>query len=56
MGSFFSNIFSSLFGGNDPEAVRKRMLKNIAKNLQKTKYHFYKASSHEADPSLAKFF
>ncbi|MCR5218579.1 DUF5312 family protein [Treponema sp.] len=56
MSSFFSNLFSSLFGGNDPEAQKKRILKNIAKSLQKTKYHFYKSGSHEAEPALAKFF
>jgi len=56
MSSFFSNLFASLFGGNDPEAQKKRILKNIAKNLQKTKFRFYKSGSHEAEPGLAKFF
>ncbi len=56
MANFLSNIFSSLFGGNDPDSQRKRILKNIAKNLSKTKYHFYKPSAHEAEPGLAKFF
>ena len=56
MANFLSNIFSSLFGGNDPEAQRKRVLKGIAKNLSKTKHSFFKFSSHEAEPALAKFF
>lgn len=55
-GNFFQNLIESLFGGNDPEAIKRRMLKNIAKNLSKTKYHFYKQSSHEADPTFAKYF
>lgn len=56
MGSFFSNLLSAILGSNDPEAQKKRSLKNIAKSLQKTKYRFYKSSSHEAEPALAKFF
>lgn len=54
--NFFQDLISSIFGGGDPEAVKKRMLKNIAKNLQKSKFHFYKPSSHEVDATLAKFF
>lgn len=54
--NFFSKLFTSLFASNDPEAQKKRMLKNIAKDLSKTKFHFYKASSHEVLPALGKFF
>ncbi|MFA6938548.1 MAG: DUF5312 family protein [Treponema sp.] len=53
---FFQKLFSSLFSGNDPEISKKRLLKSIAKSLSKSKFHFYKASSHEAEPSMAKFF
>lgn len=55
-GSFIKELFSSFFGGSDPEAQKKKALKNIAKTLSKTKYKFYKASSNELDPSFAKFF
>ncbi len=55
-GSFFQNIIDSFFGGDDALAIKRRILKKTAKNLSKTKYHFYKAGSHEIDPSLAKFF
>ncbi len=55
-GNFFQNVIASLLGGNDPEAIKKRMLKNIAKNLSKTKFHFYKYSSDTIDISLPKFF
>lgn len=56
MSIFFQNLLNSLFAGNDPEALKKRALRNISKNLLKTKYRFYKPGTHEADPSLAKFF
>ncbi len=54
--NFFSNLISQLFGGNTAEAIKKKQLKSIAKDLSKTKFHFYKYSTNTADPSLAKFF
>ncbi len=54
--SFFSRVFASLFSGKDPEAEKKRRLKTIAKNLSKTHYKFYKASSDQVLPSFGKFF
>ena len=53
--NFFLKLFNSIFGGNDPEAIKKKQLKNISKNLMRTKYKFYRFTSHEVDPSLAKF-
>lgn len=55
-GNFIQNIITSLFSGGDDNAIKRKMLKRIAKNLSKTKYHFYKPSSHEIDPNFAKFF
>lgn len=55
-GNFFQNLIDSLFGGNDPEAAKKRQLKSIWKTLSKSKYHFYKNSAHEVDPAFAKYF
>ena len=55
-GNFIQNILASVLGGNDANAVKKRMLKKIAKDLSKTKFHFYKPGSHEIDASMAKFF
>lgn len=52
--NFFSKIVSMLFSSNDPEAKKKKRLKAIAKDLSKSKYHFYK--NDEAMPSLAKLF
>ncbi len=53
---FFQRIFGSLFGGNDPEAEKKRLLKSIAKDLSRTRFKFYKAGSNEVLPQLGKFF
>lgn len=47
-GNFFQSLLSSLFKGNNPEAEKKKKLKNLAKNIAKSKYHaFYKPSSGE---------
>ncbi|MBR7079266.1 MAG: hypothetical protein IKI40_01955 [Treponema sp.] len=53
--NFFQNIISSIFGSNDPEVLKKKQLKNIAKDLSKSKYHFYKYNVNQVDPSFAKF-
>jgi hypothetical protein len=52
---FFQQLFASLFGGNDPEAEKKRLLRSISKELSKTKYHFYKYGSNEVEPALPKY-
>ncbi|MDE7291132.1 MAG: hypothetical protein K2N58_03700 [Treponemataceae bacterium] len=50
---FFAKLLSSFFGSNDSDAEKKRKIKAIAKNLSKSKYHFFK--NDEAQPALAKF-
>ncbi|MCR5723824.1 MAG: DUF5312 family protein [Treponema sp.] len=55
-GSFLDKLFGSLFGGNDPDAAKKRQLKAIAKNLAHSKYKFYKTGSDQVLPSFGKFF
>lgn len=55
-GNFFQSMIASLFSGGDDNAIKRKMLKRIAKNLSKTKYHFYRPSNHEVDPTFAKFF
>ncbi len=55
-GNFISQIIKSVFSSSDPEASKRKALKNIAKNLQKGKYHYFKYSSHEVEPAVAKFF
>lgn len=55
-GNFFQDILTSIFNSSNSEVLKKRMLKKAAKDLSKSKYHFYKYSSHEVDISFAKFF
>ncbi len=55
-GNIISDLFSSIFSAKDPEAAKKKLLKSISKELSKCKYHYYKASSHEVQPSMAKTF
>lgn len=55
-GNFFQNLFSQMFGGNDPEAIKRRQLKNIAKDYSKTKNHFYRYNGNMAMPAMANFF
>ena len=46
--SFFQSLISSLFKSSNPEAEKKRRLKNLAKTISKTKYHsFYRPISGE---------
>ena len=46
--SFFQSLLSSLFKSSNPEAEKKRRLKNLAKTISKTKYHsFYRPTSGE---------
>ena len=54
--SFFHKLLDSLIGGKDVDAARKKQLKNIAKNLSKTKFKFYKPGSDQALPTMGKFF
>lgn len=50
--SFFARLISSIFKSDDPDAEKKRRIKQIAKSLSKAKYHFYK--NDEVLPSFAK--
>ncbi len=53
--SFFHSLFASFFKSSNPEAEKKRKLKNIAKTFSKTKYHsFYKPGSGEMQGAFGK--
>jgi hypothetical protein len=54
--NFLQRIFSFIFSGDDPEKEKRRLLKDIARELKKQKYKFYKPKTEEALPGLAKFF
>lgn len=55
-GGFFQKLIGIFTGGDDPEREKKRLLKDIAKELKKQKYKFYKPKTREALPGLAKWF
>jgi len=53
---FFQRILS-LFGGiGDPDSEKKKILKSVAKDLNRSRYKFYKPKGQEALPGLAKVF
>lgn len=54
--NFFQKLFSSFFKSSDPQAEKKRLLKAIAKQIGKSKFKFYKASSGEVLSGFAKYF
>lgn len=55
--NFFYALLSKIFETSDPEVIKKRKLKSIAKALSKSRFNkFYKAGSGEALPQFAKFF
>jgi hypothetical protein len=53
--SFFERIIALILRSEDPEREKRRLLKQIAKDLKKQRYKFYKPKGFEAQPSLAKF-
>ncbi|MFP4383765.1 MAG: DUF5312 family protein [Spirochaetia bacterium] len=54
--SIIDKIINIFFRSSDQEREKKRLLKQIGKNLKKSKYKFFKPRSGEALPGLAKFF
>ncbi|MDR2500376.1 MAG: DUF5312 family protein [Treponema sp.] len=57
MGLFFSKLWHLFSHQTDSEAIRKRVLKTIVKNINSNRYSkFYKAKLDEAEPALGKFF
>ena len=54
--SGFLQKILGLFGMGGADADKKRLLKNIGKDLSRSRYKFYKPKSAEALPGLARFF
>ncbi len=54
--TLFERIVSLIFRSNNPEKEKRRLLKNIAKELKRNKYKFYNPKGKQALPGLAKFF
>ncbi len=54
---FLDSILALFSGGNDLESGKKRLLKQMLKDLSKNKYSkFYRAKEEEVTPVFAKFF
>ncbi len=53
---FFDRILSIFMGSDDPEREKRRLMKQLGKELQRQKYKFYKPRSSEALPGLARLF
>lgn len=53
--SFFNRFFGSIFASNDPEVKKKKKLRSINKELNKSKYHAY-FKNDEVLPPFAKLF
>jgi len=55
--SFFARIIKLFFRHDDAEAIKKRQLKALAKEITKNKFgKWYKPSSLEFQPQMARFF
>lgn len=52
--NFFQRLLDAMFKGSDPEVIKRKQLKAIAKDLSKGKFKFIKGSSAEVQPSFAK--
>ncbi len=52
---FFQKLLS-FFAGSDPDSEKKRKLKEIAKELKKQRFNFYKVKGGQVQPLFAKFF
>lgn len=53
---FFTKAFGFLFASADPEVVKRKNLKKIAKEITRQKFKWYKPASGEALPAMGKFF
>lgn len=53
---FFKKAFGFLFTSSDPEAIKRKNLKRIAKEITRQRFKWYKPSSGEALPQMGKFF
>ncbi len=54
--SFLQKILSIFTGSGDPEAEKKKLLKQIGRDLSKSRYKFFKAKGDETLPGMARFF
>lgn len=53
---FLEKLLSFFTGGTDSESEKRRQLKQIARDISKNKYKFYKVRGEEVQPIFAKLF
>ncbi len=53
---FFEKLFSFLLVSNDPERQKQKLLKQIGKELKKSRPRYFNPAQGLAEPSLARFF
>ncbi len=53
---FFSRLLATFLGGDDPDREKRRLLKNLTKELKRRKSKLYKPRNEEAGVGIAKFF
>jgi len=53
---FFERILLFFLGGGDPEREKRKLLKQIANNLKKLRFKFYRPKEEQALPALARYF
>lgn len=56
LAGFIDKILSLFGGSSDPEREKRRLLKEIEKQIKRQKYKFFKPKGAEALPGLAKLF
>lgn len=54
--SVFDSVIAFFASSSDPEAEKKRRLRQISKDIAHCKFNFYNPHSHIVTPSCAKFF
>lgn len=55
--SFLDTFFSIFSGDRDPESAKKKLLRQVSKDLSSNRYaRFYKVKTEEAEPAFQKFF
>lgn len=54
--SFFQHLISIVSGAGDKEKEKKKLLKEIAKIVKKSKPRYYSSKNSSVDPNLARFF
>lgn len=54
--SIIQRLLGMFFSSSDPEVLKKRQLKALAKELSKSRYKWYRPHTEEASPAMGKFF